>query len=1232
MKVEQYDEILKYLETSFTPYDSIDLISKLSSLKYFPQNGDHTIRLDAFLHVASSINQKHGRKITRGELNRIINSPKIRKSHITMAEDPRTQLLCEEISFFGGGFRIFPGIYDSIVFNITHTLKAIFLPYNKYISKELFIELSSIARFILELSELLATRLNIKRNTATTYYLDIFIPAREILETSSEALKITQNEFSSLLEKCGTDESRICWLITNIGQIALDTFSIEQCPLMESPILFTGEYYIITDPSSLLSSFMKRLLTIFTENNVLMNFRKAYQEAIWDTVVQRLDWMLIKKIDVLPHRVHKDIPVVDGVFNFEKDKMLVGILIVDDFENIEKDIVEVSLEKHKERLSVVSDILYSSTPAPNGILYLFITAHYVRTISYNVFIPPYNDQYIVLSADNLNIIAMLEGGKNNFLLKYAWAQDAIRKTTELIVFDQLSEYGFFKEHGYSYYIDDERRPTMMNITDDFARDVRLEALKKVDMHTVYNPLKKSYVQVVSLAGEEHPIYIPHYIPQKIEVILESYSLPIWFYNNDNNINGELRAILIEFMDLTTYWLHEVKPSLTISMNALKSYIDEIEVEICLEETGEWTQPKRENYSGNSNPLSIQYYYPNRFKFTFKPYANALLFGETNEGERTILRIILGGFCRMLEQHNIDSEYLIDTNVQLIIDKYAPLGKKKKLCTFDTSITPLLDPRELHKLRLNQKIDEDMLLDEIGNNIVLKKITVGSAKMEQVKFINNHIVGYLWGKLNNLLKRYTQQDILNYLLNQNEALIREKYLYEVQLPMRLSIANPDRVMKEYSDRYSRITNLGPAVRFLIECVVAQKNSGLKLFSDSDFDELAALSKEIVSWGFTSDLIYSDISDMKISLLPSGRIGRSRKDYDQAMKRFSQQVQELQINRLSNSFFKHWDTTISREQNHKESMELDKALYNEFGFDINDLAGALNLFDKISHTKKTPIVNISEDELLLIVRNENNVDENRFNKLLIYFTLFSRDDYFTYPGDNNPPKENFYPWRFTRKYSYIRRPILKCKDENEKVQYIYAVRHLHVSLDNFIALIISGRLQNEAKTDDFKSIIGKLAQPAGDAFNAKVAELFNNRRRYYVRKNVNSFGKIKIERTNKEELGDIDVIVIDWKSNKLILIECKDLLVAKTPYEVMMETKKVFEGDKSLMAKFIKRIEWVKNNLQVVLNYFELDTSIKWKVKSLFVVNEPLFSALLKNQSDTVQILTYHELEKKYKSQG
>lgn len=1219
--------ILKEIKKQFEPFDSLDLLSKLSALRLLPHNGDHSIRIYAVLHAASSIPVHTGNKTKSKKLSRIINSRIIKDSHLKMAEDPSTQGFCEEITFFNGGYRIFPGAYTSIVFCLKHILKSLFLRKDSILGSERHNELLGNAFFILSISEEIAKRAQIKRNTDTIYRADLFVPPDLEIERLARAVIFSEEELMKIASTHNLNLSDLGWLISEAGKVDFTSYDFEKGELLDKPILKLQSNFIISDPSSLLASLRRRVLKRLLEEEKLHEFSRAYKEAVWDSSVQYLDRLGVKRLHYLPHRVHKDIPVIDGVFQFDRDKALIVVLINDDLENLNKDHVEIDCETFKDQIFDLSEMLYYGKNSPNEIMYLWVISFFERAFSVKLVDSPFESTVLSLTADSLEIISMLEGGKNLFLYKYTIAQEKIRQTTKIISFDNLSEYEYFRNKNYSYYFGDDVIPTMLTLSDDMARAARLDALKKFDLHTVINPLKNSSVEVMCLHDKDFPLYIPSYIPHTIEILLGGLELPIWFFNLDKQLTGERRILTIEIVDMLGYWFYQLKNYLNPIFQLLISKIDCLQFHVSIEKAPTDMKLTKNNSVVDKEIVETNFIHPNILELKFAAEFNSYMYGETNEGERIILSQILDDLRVVLEHFNLATSNLDDAMIQNSIDTYMPKGKKKKLSVFDSSMVPEINPKNIPGVRLEDDYNINSILDEIGEHVKNQRLNIGKSKKEQAEFVNKNIVSYLWGVLQRELSRTNGDELIEYLIAQNEAITRERTLSEIQLPMRLEIADKQKIMNEFNQTYRKIVETGLACRFLIECTIGFSPSGLRPISEALYDQLISIAGEIISWGFTSDLLINNIGDMQINLLPSGRIGRARESYEKAMKRFTSQVIQKQLVNITNKFSRYWEKAKTADNDLKEDPffnEINLAFKKEFGFTIIEFREFQSILFEIAINKDRTIIRIPLDEIINILNEKigkESVVANIENQ-----SLCKRENFFSFPNHTNIKPHEFYPWRFNRLFSYVRRPLLKFENQGH-VEILYGIRHLKVSLDNFFSLLVNGRLAHHAKTQEFKRIISKLAGPSGRNFNKRVANIFRQYSRFKVFENITKFGKVNIEFKKGQPLGDIDVLVVDTKTNKFLLLECKDLLMARTPYELNLEMKKVFDNEDSQIEKHIKRTNWVKQNLSIVIKLYGLNPSKKWKVKSLLIVDEPLFSSNFKSK-EGIEVVTYEDLKNRY----
>jgi hypothetical protein len=182
---------------------------------------------------------------------------------------------------------------------------------------------------------------------------------------------------------------------------------------------------------------------------------------------------------------------------------------------------------------------------------------------------------------------------------------------------------------------------------------------------------------------------------------------------------------------------------------------------------------------------------------------------------------------------------------------------------------------------------------------------------------------------------------------------------------------------------------------------------------------------------------------------------------------------------------------------------------------------------------------------------------------------------------------------------------------------------------IALCTEGRLK--AQTEGMIQLIGEFNHARGDRFNKRVVELFNGLPRLIVREKVKKVGSSRLC-DQRGDLGDIDVLVADKKRKRLLVVECKDLALARTSFEMSGELRNLFEGTekkKSIVQLHERRMIWVQNHLREVLAWLGIGTT-NWTVESLIVVDREMLTPYLKNS--TVQIVPIETLSDNLAKQG
>lgn len=1216
-------DTIDYLKTAFSPYNTVDIILKLSALRLLPENGEKTVRLDLLLHVAVSLKNLSGPLISRKKLNDIINSKTIRESFFKHQEDPSTNLFCEEISFYNGGYRVFPGCYSNIAFQIKNTLGALFKVQQEYLPEEIKNNFANSALFVLNISEAIAAKADIPRNTDLKYSKDIVVPNEESLTKLSFSNFFKDKELDALANELNTTLENYQWLFSKLDENHISNYKVESGPLISAPIFSYNNFKIVTDPSSLLNALREKILRVIQNNNLIKDFRNNYVQVVWNHVQESLNRLGFSQATIVDGTKVNERPFIFDTFYFDDDKLALVIMLFDNFEKKDETFIKIDLDEYKYQLEYVLNLIYSIKDAPNEIFHIFLTSNYQRAISFQFSYP--NGTHLVLSVENLECISFLETKNELFLYKFAIARILATNRTRFTSFDKLAEYGLFKKYGDSFYLMDDGIPFVLYISDDYARSARKEMKIKTDIHSVYIPFKNAHVEVMLMHESDFPFYAPVYYPHNTEFLIELYSIPIWLYSKhlEEYSNHSFRKLVIEMLDNLAYWIIELRPSIEKYLNA-KQIREYLFIDVLFDEKVEWGNLSSKILQTNEGAFSITINQPHKITFLFRQGLNKILATSDNSGEREIISTLLKNLSKLFNDEQLKQEFS-ETKIEEIVNKHMPLGKKKKIGVYDTSKIPELNPLEITKPRVIDDIDTNLLLDELGQYIVENKLTIGDKREDHYNFIKNHVVPFFLAKLNSELRKYDKQVLINYLIQQNESLTYDRVLHEIQLPMRIEIANKDTILKDFSSTYSKIIQSSPACRFLIEYSMGVKIQSIKKLSNYDYEFLLSVANEIIHWGFIGDMLRFNITGLKLSQLKSNRLFVDSKDYDKAYEVFSNQITDYNINKFNLEFSKYWEDkkykSVANEDKSIEEFDIEFKL--EFGYTLIDLIEFEKMLFKYSSEKNVTIISIEENELKRLYKGI--IPSDSLNNILSSWSIIERESFLEVPNLDLGPYD-FFPWRFNRKYSYVRRPLLLINIEGV-LYYKIGLRHLKIAVDNFTALLRNNRLVNKLKNKKLKKILSEFASFSNIDFVKRVKGIFENKSTFLVYENVRKIGKNRIVAENGNDLGDIDVLVIDNKHHEILIIECKDLLLSRTPYEMYGELKKIFSSDNSQMKKHLLRLEWVIKNINLLKHNFKLDHKHNWKVKAYFVSSTPLFSPLVKHIKN-IRYFTFKELQNKY----
>ena len=373
---------------------------------------------------------------------------------------------------------------------------------------------------------------------------------------------------------------------------------------------------------------------------------------------------------------------------------------------------------------------------------------------------------------------------------------------------------------------------------------------------------------------------------------------------------------------------------------------------------------------------------------------------------------------------------------------------------------------------------------------------------------------------------------------HEAILHHEAVERRTLGARVAAFGDTELLEGMRRELPDATQVSVALRFLIEYVTAQPPRGLRPFSIASYDRLVAIANQITSRGITSDIIHFEIDDPELSFLPSRRLGLSDAGaFQTGQQSFLDAFIPSLARNVVESYGAPWRTAPKSKP--PEVAEIDQASMAEWGFSMTELLEIFSVLGAVALDRGRSAVSMSVLELQRHIAQELGWSDIRAGEVLELLMLRSRP-VFTKPPPGFHPYETR-PWRFNRRLSYMRRPLL-LRPGSDQDEVVWGMRQPEQAGRFLVDLITSERLN--ANSSEMKGLMTRLRQAETTAFAESVADLCRDRG-MLVETSVRTIGGAKIRRENGQDLGDIDVLAVDAMTSTIYALECKDLEIARTP---------------------------------------------------------------------------------------
>jgi len=1236
MPEDQFEPVqLVQFAEQLAPYDPVDLLAAAGGLQLLSANAHRAIRLEVLAHIAASLSDDEANRPRASAhlLDQWCNSGVLGQGWVAAQEDPFDNPFLEAIPFFNGNFLVFPGISDESTFVLRLLCQALFADPDAFSDPHYVKEARELLSAVLALSNEVAERAGLVRGVEIPPWEEgqvVFIPDARTLAALKQAVSFRPSELTRLLEEHLASPAVLDQLTLPLGQLALGEYELDMGALRSRPLVRAGDALIVALPGMLPVAARHALIRRALERGVGDELARRYHEAVWGHLVESLATLGHSQDLYRPPGALSFPSSQDAFFSLDSDKMVYTLLVTDPLTEYDADdpFGEWSLRSLESRIEArlheMQEHLFGLDPSPSELLFLVVLQGVGRP---GRFLLPHSERLVLpplgLSAGDLRTIAWPEEDDRLVLWKFARASWKVRARAAVQVFSQLDEFAAYRAHDYSYTLPEEERPDSIYIPPGGAGELRREVARQLDQHAARAHIEPYVADVIAAHGTRT---IPIYTAlsdrrRRASFLVEQLPLPVWIVGSPfaDNEQGSWSDLSVDCASAIAYWFWQFTPSLSHYVQRLAERYWRLLVQVSVSAPERWFLAASLENLSTEHPFSLQVdAATGTLHLTLAASAKELIERADNRGERDLMRVILQGVRELLP--DAARGPFSDEVITTILDHHAPLGRKKLLLSLSVDQNPDLDVRGLLPFRKVQAADLQELLDGLADHLTfVEHLSPGPILEQEKPALLDKAADFFYRELVQLVDSLDADQLLEFLIRFQEAVVRQTSFHRLSIPTRLEAFQAiPQMVRRLVEEGPELATAAAASRFVIEYVAACPPRGQRKMSLSVYDRLQALAAHIIHFGVARDLLTLQVADIGLAILPSGRLAVDREQYDRAMAGYLPVVTAREFSDAIRGFGQHWQRDVDTPHDAELWARIDAATTQEFGCSMSDLQALLATAWIISEDLDPGVACLPLEALLDRLAARLPWPRERIQRALELLSLVSRQEFLAPPA---PYKQaEVYPWRFNRQLSYLRRPFV-WRERNGTVEVVWGNRHLYRSLFYLNELCFSGRLSAQARTPEMQRLMGQFLNQRGEAFNDQVADFLAQHAgaEVIVDRRVQGIGEL---RKSKGPPGDIDVLVVDPGEKRVWVIECKDFAAAHMPHQIANELENLFLGKSGKESKVARRVAWVREHLDAVLEWYKVERMGRWEVEPLIVVSQELFTPYLRRSP--IRILSFDAL--------
>lgn len=567
----------------------------------------------------------------------------------------------------------------------------------------------------------------------------------------------------------------------------------------------------------------------------------------------------------------------------------------------------------------------------------------------------------------------------------------------------------------------------------------------------------------------------------------------------------------------------------------------------------------------------------------------------NLGERYCVKELILSILK----YNFSSDEKIMEFSKEILETLCPLSKRRYgITTFE-----LLNKRsEFYGkyLKIN-KTDLSKTRREIAK--YLKKISInpGVYKDEDANQLNLLILKFLSEKMTSELSKF-KNDILEFAYTQLEYLENQRNQNLKQRKYDLSTNTDFDVIEKLSEEDVVISNHAMAIRYIINSILKQKPEGYKMITRESWSILLSIGFIINDTSAILDLSKHNLQANKVIVTNLYEI---KDEFENIIFNEPEYITDSTKSKLREKIERRLNINLS------EKLDLNNTFYKEFKFFLQDMLNILYILgiSDLDNSTEFPINKFKKTDVInYLIENYDYSDGIYLERIIDFLSL----DFNTFKSIDIISESNLMRY----KYRLNLCPIILLEDN-----YILFGNQMCLSAINlWTSYLSNGNLPYQIKFPSSIEKELKRIHKEKDMLLENIAKEISCDAlgKKYVEANILNFKRISNSFPPRPDCGEIDLLAVNPYNKVVFVIDAKNVNKRFRIYDIAREIQDFFEGEKCYYNKLCKKYDFIKDNIESVLKYFDLEYSSDWIIKKAFVVNYVYPSGYIKEDIDFILI--------------